>query len=146
MPLSIVRRAVESLKHGWGADWFNLLWGVGWVFGIVFAGWAVLWELGGKHLLRVSPSDLTLETTLFGIPIRRRSAPNAEIRNLRYVPAHVHGRKSRESSLRYEDARGTASFGDSLLDADAFAIIEQMLKIYPFPKRDKGLEYLDLNG
>jgi hypothetical protein len=33
----------------------------------------------------------------------------------------------------------------TLDDAEALAIIEQMLAVYPFPKRDKTLEYIDLS-
>jgi hypothetical protein len=35
--------------------------------------------------------------------------------------------------------------GSGLDDAEALAIIDQMLVVYPFPKKDKALEYMDLN-
>ena len=35
--------------------------------------------------------------------------------------------------------------GAGLDDAEALAIIDQMLVVYPFPNKDKALEYMDLN-
>jgi hypothetical protein len=35
--------------------------------------------------------------------------------------------------------------GAGLDDAEALAIIDQMLVVYAFPKKDKALEYIDLN-
>ena len=68
---------------------------------------------------------------------------NADIRNLRYTPAMQGNRSSRASDIRYEDKTVTVKFANGLPDAEAFALIDAMLTVYSFPRRDRALAYMD---
>lgn len=96
--------------------------------------------------MRLNPSTLELTASVFGFVFRRRSASVSEVRNLRYVPSHSLGRSVRESCICYEDRQGSVKFGRDLDDAEAFAVIDQMLNVYPFTKKDRALDYMDLGG
>jgi hypothetical protein len=145
-PLHLEVKAVRSLMENQAVDWTHLIWVVGWVFGIVFAGWSILWAVGGKEVLRLSGSQLELSSSIFGFVFQRRQTPFVQVRNLRYVPSHSdRWQEYQESNIRYGDGQKTVKFGGSMTDAEALAVIEQMLSIYPFPKKDKALEYIDRN-
>jgi hypothetical protein len=140
-----VLRFPQSMVHPETADWLGVFWCVGWVLGVVFAVWSIMWAICGTEFIHVNSSRLDLRATIFGITTRRRSTAVNEVRNLRFVPAHSHGRRSRASCICYEDEDGTAKFGSELSDAEGLAVIDKMLTVFPFPKRDKSLEYIDLS-
>jgi hypothetical protein len=145
-PFSLMLRAFHSLAQPKSTDWFSLLWGVGWVFGIWFAVSSLVWSLGGIEFLRLTPSEFEFTRSLFGVVFKRRLTPTREVRNLRYMPAHSSSsRRYHLGCLCYEDNQGTVRVGAGIDDAEALAIIDQMLIVYPFPKKDKALEYMDLN-
>jgi hypothetical protein len=123
---------------------FMLAWLVGWVFGECFATAAVLWALGGRTILRLDPTRLEIERNLFGVRLSSRSAATGEIRNLRFSPRIARGRWSKASEIRFESADKTLGFGSGISDAEAFALIDKMLEVYPFPK-ERAAEYLDLS-
>ena len=135
----------KLLRHG-QPDWFNLFWSLGWIAGIAFAAWSLLWSIGGRELINLSPSKLQLTKTLFNLAFRRRTSMNADIRNLRYSPAMQGSRSSRASDIRYEDKTVTVKFANGLPDAEAFALIDAMLTVYSFPRRDRALAYMEWNG
>jgi hypothetical protein len=142
----LVLRFLQSLAaHPETADWLGVFWCVDWVLGVVFAVWSIMWALGGKEFIQVNSSRLDLRATIFGITTRRRSTAVNEVRNLRFVPAHSHGRRSRASCICYEDENGTAKFGSELSDAEGLAVIDKMLNVFPFSTRDKTLEDMDLS-
>jgi hypothetical protein len=143
LPFKIVLAAMRSLAHPESIQLFGLLWSVGWVFGICFALSRIAWGLGGRDSLTLTVTELRLTSTVFGIPIRRRNDPNDEVRNLRFMPSYRSGRSYTPSRIAFEDARGTVKFASGLDDSEALAVIEAMLTIYPFPKRDRALEYLE---
>jgi len=145
-PFHLEVQAVRSLVEHRAIDWTNLIAGAAWFFGIVLVGWSILWSIGGKEVLWLSASQLELSSSIFGLVFRRRQTPLVQVRNLRYVPSHSDKwQEYQESNIRYEDGAKTVKFGGSLNDDEALAIIEQMLNVYPFPKKDKALEYMDLN-
>jgi hypothetical protein len=138
-PFSLMLLAFHSLAQPKSTDWFSLLWGVGWIFGIWFAVSSLVWSLGGSEFLRLTPSEL-------GVVFKRRLTPTREVRNLRYMPGYSSGsRRYRLGCICYEDNQGTVRVGAGLDDAEALAIIDQMLVVFPFPKKNKALEYMDLN-
>jgi len=107
---------------------------------------SLVWSLGGIEFLRLTPSEIELMRSVFEVVFKRRLTPTREVRNLRYRAAHSSGsRRYRLGCICYEDTQGTVRVGAGLDDAEALAIIDQMLVVYPFPKKDKVLEYMDLN-
>jgi hypothetical protein len=144
-PFSLMLRAFHSLAQPKSTDWFSLLWGVGWIFGIWFAVSSLVWSLGGIEFLRLTPSEIELTRSVFGVVFKRRLTPTREVRNLRYTLHSSSSRRYRLGCICYEDNQGTVRVGAGLDDAEALAIIDQMLVVYAFPKKDKALEYIDLN-
>lgn len=144
-PIPSMMRAVHSLRTPGAIDWFSLLWGIGWMFGIGFALSTLLWGLGGNECLRVTASEVEFSQSLFGVVFRRRVSPTNEIRNLRYTLASSGHRRYRPGRIAFEDSRGTVSVGSPLSEAEGLAIIDQMLVVHAFPKKDKALEYMDLS-
>ena len=126
------------------SDWFTSFWLIAWAAGECFVTAAIVWALGGRTLLRLDPATMTVEQRLFGARLISRSYPTAEVRNLRFTPAVSKGRSSVASRINFESGDKTRSFGTGLSDAEAFALIDKMLEVYPFPK-DRALEYLDLS-
>lgn len=145
-PLHLGARAIRNLLEQGIVDWVHLVWGAGWTFGFFLAVWTILWSIGGKEVLHISSSQLELSSSIFGCVFRRRRTPLAQIRNLRYVPSRLDKwQEYQESNIQYEDGAKKIQFGGSLNNAEALAIIEQMLNVYPFPKKDNAPEYMDLN-
>ncbi len=146
LPLKIVLAAIRSLAHPESIQLFGLLWSVGWVFGICFALSRIAWGLGGRDSLILSATELRLSCTVFGISIRRRNASTGEVRNLRFMPSYRSGRSYTPSNIAFEDGRGTVKFASGLDDSEALAVIEAMITVYPFPKRDRALDYLEIKS
>jgi hypothetical protein len=145
-PYHLVTSAWRSLSNPATADWFNALWGIAWVFGIVFALGTLLWGFGGQEKLRVTMAEVELTRSLFGLVFRRRVTPTIEIRNLRYTPEISGHRRHRPGCISFEDRQGTVTFGKPLSEGEGLAVIEQMLLVHPFPKRDRALEYIDMSS
>lgn len=139
-----ISQILAEYRQGSTINFFLLVWSVGWLFGLVFAVKTLLWGAGGKDTLYLMPSELKVSYSLFGLPFRERTISLDDIRNLRFVPEHRFGRNYKASRISFECSKGTVSFGEDLNDGEALAIIEEMLKIYPFPKKDRALEYVDL--
>ena len=140
--LATVHAAARGLAHPTSVQLFPILWSIGWLFGVLFATSRLLWALGGREILTLSPTELRLASTLFGATLRHRETSTPEIRNLRFVPSARRGRGNTPSKIAFEDPRGTVSFGSGLNDSGAIAVIEAMLAVYPFPKRDRALDYM----
>ncbi len=85
-------------------------------------------------LIILSPTELRLSSTVFGIPIRRRVAPTREVRNLRFLPSSWFGRTYIRSKITYEDGRARIKLGADLDESEARTIINLMLTVYRFPK------------
>ena len=148
-PFDGVWKAWTHLTHPDSETWFMLFWSIGWVFGIGFASSALLWSLGGVDALRITSSEVEWTRSIFGIVIKRKLTPIDRVRNLRYMPGNPDRfRGFRPGRICYEDGNYTVNAGDGfynlgLKDAEAFAIIETMLSIYPFQKKDRAMEYMD---
>jgi hypothetical protein len=145
MPFKLVAASVRSLAHPQSVQLFELLWSVGWFLGVCFAVSSIVWGLGGRDSLSISSTELRLSSTVFGFAIRRKNVPTIDVRNLRFMPSYRKGRGSTPSKLAFEDSQGTVKFASGLEDSEAFAVIETMLAVYPFPKRDRALDYVDLS-
>lgn len=140
---SVIHQFVNGRAAG-KSDSFTALWLVGWAAAECFVTAAILWALGGRTLLRLDPTTMSIEQQLFGARLVSRSFADTEVRNLRFTPAVTKGRSSVASRISFESADKTRSFGSGISDAEAFAIIDKMLEVYPFPK-ERALEYLDLS-
>ncbi len=127
------------------SDWFVALWLLGWAAGECFVTVAIVWALGGKTLLRLDPATMTIEHQLFGIRLISRSLATAEVRNLRFTQAVRKGRSYTASHISFESGDKTRTFGSGISDAEAFALIDKMLGVYPF-RKERALEYLDLSS
>jgi hypothetical protein len=125
-------------------EWFSLIWLFGWAFAEVLVGCVIFWALGGKTVVRLDPAQLQIEWDLFGIRLASRSIATSRIRNLRFSPRIAMSRSSRASEIRFESAGKTLSFASGISDAEALALIDKMLEVYPFPK-ERALEYFDLS-
>jgi hypothetical protein len=123
---------------------FLLLWLFFWAGGELFVGGAILWSLFGRTDLTLDPANLNLTYFIAGFQFRGHSFPTDDIRNLRYQPFSRSGRSQNLSSIRFESNKKTCSFASGISDAEAFALIDKMLEVYPFPK-ERALEYLDLS-
>jgi hypothetical protein len=143
LPFKMVLASVRSLAHPESVQLFGLLWSVGWVFGIGFALSRIVWGLGGRDSLILTATELRLSSTVFGISIRSRNASTGEVRNLRFTPSHGSGRSYTPSKIAFEDARGTVKLASGLDDSEGLAVIEAMLAVYPFPRRDRALDYME---
>jgi hypothetical protein len=126
------------------SDSFLALWLIGWAAGECFVTATIIWAVGGKTLLRLDPATMTIEHQLFGIRFLVRSFATAEVRNLRLTQAVRKGRSYTASHISFESGDKTRSFASGISDAEAFALIDKMLKVYPFAK-ERALEYLDLS-
>ena len=67
-----------------------------------------------------------------------------EMRNLRFIPAHGSGKQHVASRLAFEFGTKTIRFATDLEDGEALAIIDSMLEVYAFPRRDRSFEYMEL--
>jgi len=123
---------------------FLLVWLVFWTVGEVMVAGSIAWSLFGVVVLALDPSTFNLTYRFAGSDIRSRSFPTHDIRNLRYQPFSRSGRSQNLSSVRFESNEKTCSFASGISDAEAFALIDKMLEVYPFPK-ERALEYLDLS-
>jgi hypothetical protein len=144
MPWKTEVNAIKSLYEPSPVQWFALLWGVGWLLGIVFVSQHLLWTFGGRETLEITPTELSLVKSVFGISVRKWKISVTEVRNLRFIPAHGYGKRRVASRIAFEYGSKTIHFGVELEDGKALAIIDSMLGVYSFPKRDRSLEYLEL--
>lgn len=133
--------AVTSILKTQGT--FLTLWLLAWAAGEVLVAGSILWSLLGRIVLTQDPSNLTLVYQLGGFDFRVRSFQTTGIRNLRYRP-FGRGRSGSMSAICFEQNDRTCRFATGIRDAEAFALIDKMLEVYPFTK-DRALEYLDLS-
>ena len=61
---------------------FMLVWLVGWTIGGGFAAATILWQLGGKEIISISPTLFEYRVEAFGLG-RTRSYKKTEVKNLR---------------------------------------------------------------
>jgi hypothetical protein len=129
-----------------GKDWesgspFFLFWLTFWTVAWVYTFGTIVWSLFGRIILTLDPSLLNLTYTLAGTEVRQRSFSTHEIYDLRYRP--VAGTKY-PGVLCFESNEETRKFASCVSEAEAFALIDKMLEVYPIPK-ERALEYLDLS-
>jgi hypothetical protein len=120
------------------------LWLVFWAVAEVTVGGTIVWSVFGRIILTLDPANLNLRWRVAGIELRDRSFATSEIRNLRYRPLARGGRTRNLSAICFESGSKTYRFGSGIADTEAFALIDKMLDVYPFPK-ERALEYMDLS-
>ena len=146
MPWKAEMNAIESLRDVSTAQWFQLFWGIGWLGGIAFVGFYLLWALGGMETIELTPAELTLNKTIFNVSVRKWNIGTVDVRNLRFSPAYGSGKQRVASRIAFEYKTKTIRFAAELEDGEALAIIDSMLEVYAFPKRDRSFEYIELQS
>ena len=135
----------QKTFHSADPQLFDMVWLIGWAFGEAFAAGSIVWALAGCTLLSLDPSRIEVSRLVAGIPITRWSYATSEVRNLRFQPTSGSGRSRTASAIKFEAADKTRSFAGGISDAEALALIDTMLEIYPFPK-ERAMEYMDLGS
>jgi hypothetical protein len=124
---------------------FDMVWLVGWLLGEVTVIAIIIWSLSGRSTLVLDKCSLEITRRVVGIRLDTRVFRTANVRNLRYIPATTSGKSSRQSQIRFEADDKSCGFASGITDNEAFALIDKMLEVYPFPK-ERALGYLDLSS
>jgi hypothetical protein len=103
----------------------------------------LLWNLVGKSRLDLDSVELKIVRRFMGFKLDTRSFRTREIRNMRYLPySEFRVFKGFIPGVFCFEAEGkTHRFGSGVTDIEAFALIDEMLAIYEFPK-DRAVEYI----
>jgi len=138
-------KAIQAAMKGDSQSGFIYIWLVGWAGGVIFAGSSLLWSLGGRTTFTLNQTELEIERRVFGVVWGARIFPCSQVRNLRYMPPGTRSgfwsNGNSQSLIRFEADDKTRSFASGISDIEAFALIDKMLEVYPFPKQ-RALEYI----
>lgn len=126
-----------------------MIWSVAWVVGVCFGLVWMAWSITGRTTVTLSPVELEIRRRFIGMEWDKRTFATSGVRNFRYIPPFsssqwVGGNYERTyhaSEMRFEAGDKTRSFAGGVSDTEAFALIDKMLEVYPFPK-DRALEYI----
>ena len=120
-----------------------------WFFALCFLALAcaalvlLAWNFKGKTTLTLDPVEMELVRHVLGIEWSARVFPTREVRNLRYLPSSGYkiGRMYIPSVFCFESGEKTHTFASGATNVEAFALIEKMLDVYPFP-RERAIDYI----
>lgn len=101
------------------------------------------WTFVGKSRLDFGPIELKIVRQIAGVKLDTRAFRTCEVRNLRYLPySEFRIFKGFIPGVFCFEAEGkTHRFGSGVTDIEAFALIDEMLEIYEFPK-ERAVEYI----
>ena len=116
----------------------QLVWLAGWAAGVVFSIIAILWSLTGKTIVTLDQDQLQIATRIMGLQPSTRTYANAEVRNLRFIPAMMRARTNRPSGIWFEANGKLKRFASAVTDTEASVLIEKMHQVYNFPKDSSG--------
>jgi hypothetical protein len=88
---------VKNLIHHFSL--FTSIWMVGWLLGELWAGYAILYALGGREIILVNSGTLTRRTKLFGLGWSKTYLV-PEMRDLRFQPETGSGKSRQPAGLR----------------------------------------------
>jgi hypothetical protein len=103
----------------------------------------LLWTIIGKSRLDLDSVEFKIVRQFLGFKLDTRTFRTREIRNMRYLPySEFRIFKGFIPGVFCFEAEGkTHRFGSGVTDIEAFALIDEMLEIYEFPK-DRAVEYI----
>ncbi|MGA3262747.1 MAG: hypothetical protein ABSC47_01730 [Terracidiphilus sp.] len=123
---------LTTLHPGRALSHPQLLWLAGWAAGVFFMTASILWSLAGKTTLALDPWNLQIAHQVMGLQLNMRSYANADVRNLRFVPAMIRGRSTIPSGIWFEENGRTRRFATAVAETEASALIGKMLQVYKF--------------
>lgn len=110
------------------------VWLAGWAVGVVFMTARILWSLMGGTSLDLNSHELRITRQMMGMQVGTQSYANADVRNLRFVPAIIRGRATLPSHISFEEKGRTRRIVWAIAEAEAIALIEKMMETYKFPR------------
>jgi len=133
--------AGTSLFHRF--NFFIPFWMCAWAFGEVFAGYTVLYAIGGRQIVISKFDALTIRTEIFGLG-PARSYLVSEMKNLRFQPPAIVNRGQRASGIAFDYGAKTVMFGGGLDEKEAtdlVARIRQRCPIADATSQDTGTRF-----
>jgi hypothetical protein len=106
-------------------DLFLVFWMIGWAFGELWAGYAILYGIGGREIILVNSETLTRTTKLFGLGWAKAYIVR-EMRDLRFQPEVGSGRSRRASRIAFDYGAKTISFAQDIEEAEAAELINRI--------------------
>ncbi len=115
---------------------FLIIWLLGWTIGGSLALFFVLWQLGGREVITISPVALVLQRELFGRALpRTRDYDLAAVCNVRLSPMAYNPMDFRSGLafwgigsgwIAFDYGAGTFRFGAGVDEAEARTILEEI--------------------
>jgi hypothetical protein len=103
------------------------------------------WSFVGKSTIELNEIELKIVRCILWFKLDTRAFRTREVRNLRYLPCSefriFKGFIPGVFCLEVDDK--TQRFGSGATDIEAFAILNEMLDIYEFPK-DRAMHYIGI--
>jgi hypothetical protein len=133
--------AGTSLFHNF--NFFVFFWMFAWAFGEVFAGYTVLYAIGGRQVVVASLDALTIKTEIFGFG-SARSYLVSEMKNLRFEPPAIVARGQRASGIAFDYGAKTVMFGAGLDEkegTDLVARIRQRCPVADATSQESGTKF-----
>jgi hypothetical protein len=109
------------------------------VFGFfIFLGW-LAWVGTGETVVTLDVAEFRIQKRALGIELSTHKFLNRDIRNIRYVkPKKFWALRAdtdpSTSKIQFVTTNGFHTFGRGIGEAEATALIEAMMEIFPFPK------------
>ena len=116
----------------------QLVWLVSWAVGVILVTYSIFWSLAGKTTLTLDRNQLQIVSQLMGFQTSVHTYSNADIRNLRFIPAMMRAQTSRPSGIWFEEKGKLRRFASALTATEASALIDKMLQVYKFPQDSSG--------
>jgi hypothetical protein len=138
--LSIIPERFFVSGHPNSTQWIALLGFL--ALGLLAFIW-LLWSFAGKSRLELDPIEFKIVRQIFGIKLDTRAFRTREVRNLRYLPFSEFRifKGFIPGVFCFEADDKTHRFGSGTTDIEAFALLNEMLDIYEFP-RDRAVDYI----
>jgi hypothetical protein len=116
----------------------QLTWLAGWAVGVILVTASILWSLAGKTILTLDSVQLQITSQIMGLQLSTRTYANADVRNLRFIPAMMRARTNRPSGIWFEANGKLRNFASALTETEASSLIDLMHQVYNFPKDSSG--------
>jgi hypothetical protein len=112
---------------------------LGYVVGFVFLICWVLWAFTSETVVTVDAGEVRIQRRIVGIDLFTRSFPTSQVEQIRYVaPTHAMTNQSitdpNSSKVEFHAQGRVHYFAQGVTEAEARAMIVQMLEVYTFPR------------
>jgi hypothetical protein len=109
------------------------------IIGFLYFLWWLAWTFTGETVVFMDPKELKIQRRILGIDLVTRSFRTHQVDRMRYVPPSKKGANQffydpTSGTIQFRAQNATHSFGKGIVEGEANALIEQMLKIYAFPR------------